>query len=272
MATIPVDGRPFAMTMGLRALDILDWIEIDDHYDAELTRKRDLLLKHRTQVLAHLPEGDRGAHQTLDMVRQHLPRRFPERFPVPPEVDAGKHPIESAALLVQEDLAVMTLLDDQWVLTAACVCFPSRWDLTEKIGANLFQIHDPVPHYRERVGDATHVMFGKFTADRPVWRINWTVIDAAELFQPGPDAAPPDEGDFADRTHLRTERQTMRVLPGGDVLFTIRTHVDSLAVLDRAHPTFRRDLVATMQTMSPQTRAYKGWDAMWDDLLAWGRG
>lgn len=271
MTHVPVDGRPFTLTMGLRALDILDWIEIDDNYDSELQQKRDLLLKQRHQVLAVLPTGERGSRETLSMLKDHLPRRFPERFPACPDVDTARHPLESASLLVQEDLAVMSPIDGQWVLTAACVCFPSRWDLTEKIGGTLFSIHDPVPHYAERLGDATHAMFGKFTPERPVWRVNWTVIDTPELYQPAaPPLKPAPAGEFAERTFLRTERQTMRVLPCGDVLFTIRTHVRSLAELDRADPKFRRDLVATMSTTSPETRAYKGWGPIWRGLLDWG--
>jgi hypothetical protein len=256
--------------MGLRALDIVEWLDIDAKYDAELSQKRDLLLKHRDQVLGSTPAGEQGARETLDMILDFLPQRFPDRYPTRPVVDPAMPPLEAAALLVQEDLVVMSPVDDRWVLSAGCVCFPSRWDLREKLGGDLHSIHEPVPHYAQRIGQATHTMFGKFTAERPVWRLNWSVMDTDELFLPPGPRSPRKPGDFADTTYFRTERQTMRVLPGGDVLFTIRTYVDSLADLDRRFPTFRRDLTATLKTTSDQTRAYKDWPRMWEELMAWG--
>lgn len=276
MVYVPIDGRPFTLSMGLRTLNIVDWIEIDSHFDAELMQKRNLLQQVHDQVFVSLPEGMQGSLETLTLLKEFLPSRFPDKFPLNIEVDDNLHPLEAASLLVQEDLVVMSPIDDQWILTAACVCFPSRWDLTQKLGQNLFDIHGPVPHYEERIGQATHTMFGKFTPERPVWRINWTVLDSPELHQPsgttratagmtfGDDPRP-----FDQRTFFRTERQTMRVLPSSDVLFTIRSYVNSLAEIATMRPEFRQQLADTLNSASADTRAYKGWAPMWTDLMAW---
>lgn len=275
MTYVPVDGKPFALTMGLRKLDLVDWIEFDEHYDNELEQKRILLNTMRGQVLGVLPEGERGSRESLELLLDFLPTQHPDRFPVPIMVNQEIHPLEAASLLVQEDLVVMSPKDDQWVLTAACVCFPSRWDLTEKLGQDLFAIHEPVPDFNNRIGAATNTMFGKFTADRPVWRINWTVLDTAELFLPSGSSrrvhTPTDGQEFGDSTYFRTERQTLRVLPSGDVLFTIRTYVDSLNSIDARYPEFREQLGQTIETVSPQMREYKGWTPMWDQILAWSQ-
>lgn len=277
MTYIPIDGRPFTVSMGLRALDIAQWIEVDSNLESELGLKRDLLHKHHDQVFATLPQGEQGSRETLLLLKDYLSQNFPERFPNGVTVDESLHPLEAAALLVQEDLVVMSPHEDQWVLTAACVCFPSRWDLTEKVGANLHEIHGPVPHYAERIGDATNAMFGKFTQDRPVWRVNWTILDSPDLFQPSGalrDVArsEPQEGAFGDTTYFRTERQTLRVLPSGDVLFTIRNRVNSLNELATISPEFRENLGLTLATTSDETRGYKGWHPMWAQLLAWSEG
>ena len=277
MNYIPVDGRPFMVSMGLRALDIAEWIEVDSNLEAELKQKSDLLQQHHGQVFAALPEGEQGSRETLSLLLDHLRANFPERFPDGVAVDESLHPLESAARLVQEDLVVMSPRGDEWILTAACVCFPSRWDLTEKVGANLHEIHGPVPHYAERIGQATNTMFGKFTADRPVWRVNWTILDSPDLFQPTGvlrDVArtSPQEGAFGDTTYFRTERQTLRVLPSSDVLFTIRNRVNSLNELAEISPEFRENLGATLETTSDETRGYKGWHPMWEQLLQWSKG
>lgn len=273
MTYVPIDGKPFALTMGLRALQIDDWIEIDEHFDSELEQKRELLAKNHDQVFASLDIGFQGSKETLDLLQEFLPKRFPTEFADPIEIDPSKHPLESASLLVQEDLVIMSPHEDQWVLTAACVCFPSRWDLTTKLGKNLFEIHTPVPDYNSRIGVATNTMFGKFTKDRPVWRINWTVLDTDELYLPSGagrrEHTPADSQSFGDSTFFRTERQTLRVLPSGDVLFTIRTYVDSLTSIDKRYPEFREQLGQTLATVSPEMRAYKGWKPMWTELMTW---
>ena len=276
MTYIPVKGQPFTVSMGLRSMDLDTWIEIDAHYETELAQKRQLLETRKADVFAVLPDGLKGSQEVLEKLVGYLPARFPEMFAATIDVDESLHPLEAASLLVQEDLAIMSPHDGQWVLTAAAICFPSRWDLASKIGANMHGIHEPVPHYEERIGYATDAMFDKLKPDRPVWRINWTVLDSPELFQPSATGRkarvrpqlPVEE--FGDSMYFRTERQTLwKLAESGDILFTIRTYRDSLSSLDRRYPEFRRHLGQTLGTASPQTRQYKGWAPMWGPLMAW---
>jgi len=273
---VPVKGQPFTVSLGLRRMDPDQWIEIDEHFETELAEKRELLGNRRSEVFAALPEGLKGSEEVLAKLIEYLPGHFPDRFPTRIEIDGSRHPLEEASLLVQEDLAVMSPQHGQWVLTAASVCFPSRWDLASKIGADMHGIHDPVPHYEDRIGYATDAMFTKMSSDRPVWRLNWTVMDSPELFQPsatGRKARVRPElsvAEFGDVMYFRTERQTLwKLHESGDILFTIRTYRDSLSSLDRRYPDFRKHLGQTLQTTSEETRQYKGWVPMWESLMAW---
>ncbi len=276
MTYIPVKGQPFTVSMGLRSMDLDKWIEIDANFEPEIAEKRHLLDSKRKQVFAALPAGTGGSREVLAKLVEYLPTQFPERFPEAVEIDDSLHPLESASLLVQEDLAIMSPEGGQWLLTAASICFPSRWDLASKIGTDMHAIHKPVPHYEERIRAATDAVFNKLTPDRPVWRLNWTVLDSPELFQPGatgrkerrhPELSPEE---FGEAMYFRTERQTLWKLPGsGDIVFTIRTYRDSLNSLDRRYPEFREHLGQTLLTTSEQTRQYKGWAPLWADLLAW---
>lgn len=271
---LPLDGKPFTVGMGLRALDIKQWLEIDDSYGIDIQQKKSLFQQHPKQVFATTPEGLAGSIETLELVSEHLENLDPE-FQTEP-VDLNLHPLHSASLLVQEDLCVMSRIDGQWKLTSASVCFPSRWDLTEKIGTSLREIHAPVPHYEERIGQATDTMFDKFEVERPVWRINWTILDNPDLFQPqsihrelDPDLS---LDEFTQKIYFRIERQTLRVLPNsGDVLFTIRTYVDSLNSIASRYPEFQANLAQTLDAASRQTREYKGWPPIWDKLIAWSK-
>ena len=286
-AYVPQDGKLFSVSMGLRALAQEHWLEIDQQFASEIAQKRQLITTQSNQVFQAIDAGLAGSIETLELIESHLKQFYFENEAVNKNlIELGEglprgmsdHPLVLASLMVQEDLCVMTKLDDQWVLTAAAVCFPSRWDLTTKIGTNLHQIHAPVPHYEERIGSATDVMFDKFTADRPVWRINWTILDQPDLFQPATShqSARPlrnrqeTSEDFASNTFLRIERQTLRVLPKSqDVLFTIHTYVDSLDRVAHKYPEFRHRLQSTLAGVSEQTKSYKGWDEMWPQLLDW---
>lgn len=276
MTYIPVKGQPFTVSMGLRRLDLDKWIEIDADFETEIAEKRHLLGSRRDQVFAALPEGTSGSRELLAKLVDYLPIHFPERFPESLDIDDSLHPLESASLLVQEDFAIMSPQGGQWVLTAASICFPSRWDLASKIGANMHGIHEPVPHYEERIGAVADATFDKMAPDRPVWRLNWTVLDSPELFQPAATGRKErrhsqlSSEEFGDVMYFRTERQTLWKLPrSGDIVFTIRTYRHSLNSLDRRYPEFREHLGQTLLTTSEQTRRYKGWSPMWADLMAW---
>ena len=286
---VPLDGRPLRVQMGTRPLDPLEWIEIDENRADELAEKDRLLRDRRDEVLAYLPEGHAGSVEVLTMLGEYLPRRFPDVYGRLPSGavedrqlgrtvgDESEHPIEAAGRLVQEDLCVMSRgADGGWLLTAACVCFPSRWRLVDKIGRDLSGIHEPVPFYEERIGAVVSGLFDRLTVDRPLWRLNWTLLDDPALFQPvaakeGRVAMPADV-DLGAALHFRVERQTMRVLPEtGDVLFTIRTYTRALGELELVRPGSFADLADSLGSTAPETIDYKGWTPLRERLVAWLR-
>ena len=271
---MPVDGKPDRMHVGARALDLTNWIEINSDYEKDLAQKRDLLTQKHDEVFVSLPLGDAGSREVLDLLSEHLPRIFPDRWPNEVSIDPSPHPLEAASLLVQEDLCVMSQVGNDWILSAASLCFPSRWDVRDKIGKNLLGIHGPVPHYEEKIGAATQNIFDKLTVERPVWRVNWTVMDSGELHQPtavrSPDAMAITSSNIEQELHFRRERQTLRKLPkSGDILFTIRTYSDTFAQVVEQFPDFRSHIGPTISGSTPQLIAYKGWAKILNELQSW---
>ena len=273
----PLDGKPERMQIGARVLDLAQWIEVDADSAADLAEKRRLLREAPTQVLACLPQGLAGSREVLALLESHLPRYFPALTPSVESADETLHPLAQAALKVQEDLCVMSLEQGEWVLTAAAVCFPNRWDLTAKIGRSLMGIHQPVPHYAEKIGAATDSLFHKLSVERPLWRLNWSIVDTPALHQPVPvpvpDALRLVDEHLADKLWFRRERQTLRKLPqSGDILFTIRTYVHSLAETLRRVPDFRAQLAASMTGLDAAMVDYKGWAGIREALARWAGG
>ncbi len=149
------------VAMGLHPLDLAEWIEVDDRLPDELAEKRRLLAERRDDVLRIMPAAATGARETLALLSEHLPRRYPQVYRQEGARLANRatgeiwdlaaddlHPLELASRLVQEDLCLMGREDgdDRYRLTGACVCFP-RWRMPEKLGRSLNAIHEPVPHY-----------------------------------------------------------------------------------------------------------------------------
>jgi hypothetical protein len=273
---MPVDGKPDRMHVGARALDLDKWIEINSDYEMDLAQKRDLLNKKHDEVFLSIPLGDAGSREVLELLSEHLPRVFPERWPSEVSVDPNLHPLEAASLLVQEDLCVMSQVGNDWILSAASLCFPSRWDVREKIGKNLLGIHGPVPHYAETIGSATQNIFDKLTVERPVWRVNWTVMDSGDLHQPtavrSPDAMEVTSANIEESLYFRRERQTLRKLPdSGDILFTIRTYSDTFAQVVEQFPDFRQHIGTTIAGSTPELVDYKGWAKILGELQSWSK-
>lgn len=239
------------MTLGLRALDPTHWLLVDDEFDAMMAEKRRLLAEQPGQVLATMPEGDAAAAELLDLIVAHKRTHHPDSPSVP---DPTGHPLRAAALLVQEDLCVLTHEPQGWVMTSACVCFPSQWDLPSKMGRTVAAIHDPVPRY-STIARPVDLFFDRLTPDRPMWRTNWTMVADPALFLPRRPR--PDD---ASGLTFRVERQTLRCLPDtGAIVFTIRTYRRRLAALGAIDPQALQALAATARTVDAHTARYRGW-------------
>ncbi len=278
-----VDGSPWRLTMGLHRLDEAEWLEVDERRVPELRAKADLLDHERDTVLATLPSGDDPSRELLAAVVEHLAVQHGVLDATGPvltdrlsgaAVDLeGHHPLEAASRVAQEDLCVLVRDEVAWRLVAACVCFPSRWSLRDKLGATLSGIHGPVPGFDATLGAPAATFFDRLTVTRPVWRRNWTLLDTPELHLPSPAARRrtlDGDDDLGHRLWFRVERQTLRRLPDtGAIAFTIGTTVRPLADVVAATPGFADALRRTLSTVDEDVAAYKGWTDLLAPLARW---
>ena len=258
---VPLEPKGWRMAMGLRPLELERWLEVDARREDELEQKRRLLDSAYGVVVATNPEGDDASRELLREVQNFLGRHHPS---ISTDVADGEHPVVSAARLIQEDLCVL-VRSDAWRLQAACVCFPSRWNLASKLGATLDGIHRPVPIYDVELRRPTNSFFERLKPERSFWRLNWTLIDSAVLHQPSVARESP-HGDLAN-WFFRVERQTLRRLPQSDtVVFTIRNYVASAQELCDAHEDFGATLLLNLDTAPAEMQMYKGWIGVADRL------
>jgi hypothetical protein len=271
---LPFEAGPFALRMGVRSLDADRWIDVDpERIDAELALKHELLSTRHDDVVAVVDraEANAAAAELDELVAGWWSQR-PHR---PSEPDADVHPVVRAALRTQEDWCVLAPVEPGAppVLVAACVCFPTRWILREKLGLQIGAIHAPVACYDAQVGTPVDRFVERLRPGRPVWRANWNLVDDPALSQcyvpdPWRRLAASAEA-VADHVYLRVERQTLRRLPHtGAVAFGIRVHQRPLRELaDR--PADLARLLDAVEALPPDTFRYKGLAAFWAPLRAW---
>ena len=253
----------FRWRLGLRPLDLDDWLELGPDADGPggwIAEKPGLLAAHRDTVFRVLDGIEAECAEVATAIVDHL-RRDPrrerrERGEI--RLDPGLHPLDAAARLVPEDLVVMVERGGRLVFGGGSVCFPNRWDLAAKLGLPLADVHRPVARLNDQLEAAVDRAVDRLTPERSFWRLGWGILDTADGYTPvdGTGAARPVEPGIAD-LHVRVERETLRRFPDtGVVLFTIRTYVSPLtAVL--ADPEDRAAITRIVEAMPHDVRAYK---------------
>lgn len=283
----PFESGPYRMAMALVTVSERRWFEFDLRYDDELAERRRLLATRHAEVFSALPRSAAARTEALAEVVANLTAHHPLWFSRTGDRlhnhltgecwELGTFrcdPLELAGRLVQEDLCLIELDGSGPVLTAAVLCFPSRWRLAEKIGRPLAAVHAPVPHYADRLARPVDRFMRLVKPGHIAARLNWSVLDDAALFQPGGkwredyNAAVTAEN-AGDTLFLRVERQTLRRLPVSNaVLFGIRVHVYPLAVAIDT-PAHAARLAEALRALPDATARYKSLPPVRDALLAW---
>lgn len=283
----PYVGGPFRWRLGLRPLDVADWIQIGTEYDSDMSRKRELLEREHRTVFAAMPGVERESREVLADLVDHLVRAWPQWFTLTDgavlnrrtsdtfPLDGGDlHPLDVAGRLVQEDLALLVPRDGVLVFGGGSVCFPNRWDLSSKIGRTLADVHAPVARLNEQLGEPIDAFFARLRPERGYWRLGWGVLDTDDPYQAVDGTAAPRPGlpapaDVPDRAFLRVERETIRRFPvTGAVLFTIRTYIRPLSHLaDRPDDAAR--LADALEAFPTDVSQYKQLDDLGPIVREW---
>ncbi|HVA39403.1 MAG TPA: DUF3445 domain-containing protein [Candidatus Binataceae bacterium] len=295
------DGN-YSLALGLVPMAEETWLDIDGHYVAEMREKTRRLRDEYAMVFRALPGSERGQAEVLEMLLEHLATYYPNFFRISRaatalNTDAGVEPdtrienlingetwrvgdfsaapLDLAARLIQEDLCLMSP-DGKgtYLLSAGSVCFPLRWELTEKLGLPMAGIHHSVPGYDEKLAAPSDRYMVGLKAYKPSWRSNWSIVDAPDLYLKQRRFAQGQNSDITAenagrKLWIRSERQSMRRLPrSGDVLFTIRTYIRPLSVLEGL-PSVARGLALALDKVPPEMRGYKNQLPIREALLAY---
>lgn len=217
-----------------------DWLARDEAFAGQMALRDRLVVERRGDVIASCPGSERAVAELYGEVLRYLEGCagyvIADDACLRPDgvrvslVDAD--PLGTLARLIQQDLCVLEKPEGagEHVLTAAVLCFPASWTLSEKIGRPLTAIHDPVESYTGDMAKRVQRLFENMRVDTPLWRQNAMVYGDPDLYHPRSVAAPREERGRG--AYLRSEKQVLRRLPvTGAVVFSIHNYIVRLADL-----------------------------------------
>lgn len=279
----PYQNGKGGVRIGLKPINTKNWLEIDDNFKNENNLKKNLLSSKRHEVFQANNNSFSAQNELLKMVTEHLKKYHSEKYSFKDQnifikttgesinlLDSNTPPIETASLLVQEDLILMIPKENKFYLEAAVLTSPSHWSLLEKFSKNLIDLHEGVPGYEEKIGSRVDEIFNKLPSDRILERLNWSIYDSPELFQPvgSKPEVTMKRKDIRD-LYLRVERQTIRKLPDqGSIVFTVRVHVDPLLSISKEHDLLD-DLNLAIASLPQEMKEYKAIDQIEREVINW---
>ncbi|RYP80136.1 hypothetical protein DL769_002622 [Monosporascus sp. CRB-8-3] len=298
--TKPLPYRPFRygpkynVTMGLRSVKHVDWIELDNHYPRFHADKKRRIAERGSKLCKTAPEAYPAAVELLEDLVDYLPARYPslyrrtevgldnlwsgERFDIVTR-PLAEDPMQMCARLVQDDLAIMIEKPDgQYYLLAGAIVLPGFWRIQDKYGMALSEIHTSghVPQFKEKLEKGMMNFFRRLKPEEMVARNNYFFQVDENLGWSrsiGPEDSPHVSWNTAEKNRaiehhfFRSERQTLRRLPrSGGVVFTIRTYFHPITEVAEEDYVPGR-LASAIRSWGDDVSRYKGREKYGEVLL-----
>jgi len=294
--------EPFSQKMGTTPLPHPDcFIEVDQHYQAEIELKNKLLSGDHDYCFAALPGTEQAQWEVLDHVLTSLSQTNPKTFSRTGsggrvqwhnallgqivDIEIGNSdalpethgPLDWVGRQVQEDLLI---LDPSGILVAGQLCFPSGWSLQEKLGKNFMDIHAPLPQTLAPMLKAADMLMTRLPVGKPLQRNNWglRVSDQLDLSsrhsaayqallrQKAATLTPQNSG---NEIYIRIEHQTLTRLPiSNHILFTIHTYQE-LVSAEATAPERAHQLLSFLKSVPATVADYKLITPLLPTLMAW---
>lgn len=288
--TKPLPYRPFRygpkynITMGLRNVKHLDWIELDNHYPEYHKTKARRIDERGHKCCKTAPEAYGAAVELLEDLVEYLPARYPSLYrrsstgldnlwsgeSIQTVAPLTEDPIQTCARLVQDDLAIMIEKEDgQYYLLSGAILLPGFWRLEDKFGMPLSEIHTSVdvPGFKEKLEKGMMNFFRRLRPEEMVARNNYFLQvddDLAWSRSIGSEDSADISWNTAEKDraiehhYFRSERQTLRRLPkSGGVVFTIRTYFLPVTEIVEEKGTPGR-LASAVRSWGEDVSRYKG--------------
>lgn len=231
-----------------------DFFAATARHAALIVERQHWLRSEPEKYSALLPGGEVMAHEVCSLAGEWNGLQLPDsaRSPRDGLLGLGEFWEMDFLLLLPESKGEIRLL-------GGCLCFPSSWRLTDKIGHPIECIHSPVPGLNTAIGAGIHKFLANLKPGAAWLRHNWGLTRSAEMNH-HPDRKLPrlDETVCRDDVWLRVEHQALVALPAsGGILFGIQVMNHALSEL-KADSLATRRLIHLLETMPEAMAVYKG--------------
>jgi hypothetical protein len=218
--------------------------------------------------LALIPEALPLVEETLHLASAEIPNWQPPTGNQPrvgvdvstPNLQLGTcNLLRALSSTLEPDLLLLKSdATGQIRLLAGCVCFPSSWNLAEKIGHPIEFIHGVVPGLNPTLGSQIHGFFSKLRPGIAWLRANWGLSRSPELNQhPNRNLPRLDSQIELNEVWLRVEHQALIALPRSQgILFGIRISVHPVATIRQDRALSER-ISRALKTMPEPMALYK---------------
>lgn len=284
MTSIPLDPQLFSdedfrFRLGTVPGSAPEFFALSTDAPAVLAERRTWLRSDPLRYVALLPDGEAIAQELLESVVS-----WPMLSQGPREIWSSEVDLFQRLLMLSEQLEpdfvllapghptsapTVNLRSDEprFIVVGGCVCFPSTWRLTDKLGQTVDQVHHPVPQLNAALGPQIDRLLAKLRPGKCLVRSNWGICRSPELNQHPERNLPPIELPVRlENAWLRREDQCLFALPKtGGIVFGIRvTHTSWSDV--RADRDVARSVARHLRTMPRDMLDYKRLAEVREDL------
>jgi hypothetical protein len=254
-----VADQDFGLRMRFEKGDVATFFRPREGHAEVLAERRKWIEREPQLHVAILPPGVNLLDETIELAASLGTLPDGETL----DTFTGLDPLERCRRLAELWEADFLLMkpDDEGVfrLYGGGLCFPSHWDLGEKLGLPMADVHAPVPGLNETLGRQIDGFLQRIKPGISWERANWGLSRSPELnLHPSRGLPRLDATVSLDEVWFRLEEQSLVALPAsGGILFGIRLVIRPMSDL-KADPAARHGMIRALRTMPEPMARYKG--------------
>ncbi|TFK25077.1 hypothetical protein FA15DRAFT_379502 [Coprinopsis marcescibilis] len=263
------------------------WIELESTYIQRVAQRKELHSKYGHTILNYLPGSELACRELMFTVIDFLQKRYPFQFSFQPRSGLFENKIlgiiedvnnvEPLFFLlnhVPEDFMIVQKdsSTNKYHLRAGVSCSAIGWNMKDKMGKPLHEVHQPVPLYEQSLRHSMDRYFDKLSCDKPIQRGSWTFEAGQPLFlqveDPGYAAHKQYNPELRiEDVHLRVDWQTLRRLPeSGAIVFNFKALFTPVTEF-RKEPYIPQLVARVLRDSQTSIKDYKSWQHLEHKLL-----
>jgi hypothetical protein len=276
----PFNGSKNRLRLGLTSIPASEWIQYEDDFPKRISEKKNLICEQRNRVIQCIDGSEAAQNELLQNILSYVGEYRSDLFAVNEntvishlddnEYEFSRYeytPLELVSYLVPDDFCLLEKFNDDYHLTAASVCNPTYWELSEKVGHSLKDIHAPIPNLEGKIGRMIRHFFTKLKVDDYFQRSNWFLMTTSDLplfkdsYNLNNEIEDLNIDNIEKKLFLRTERQSFRKLKNTEnIAFGIKIYVSPISIVKK-HTAIAEDLIIAINTMNVDQKQLLGIDS-----------